>query len=96
MTTKNPYRQSLKRDEQTCYILGSPLQMGRGLHRGGTGIMAAEPNYDLLYELSRDQLSSQLSFADAIDAKISGAFGISAALAGVLAAMVALRQALAQ
>jgi hypothetical protein len=52
---------------------------------------AEAANYDLLYELARDQLGVQFSFADTLDSKIGGTFAISTALLGILAAVLALR-----
>jgi hypothetical protein len=52
---------------------------------------AESANYDLLYELARDQLTVQFSFADTLDSKLGGTVGISTALLGILAAVLALR-----
>lgn len=43
------------------------------------------------YELSKDALDRQLSFVDAIDAKVGGMFGTGSALLGILAAVYALK-----
>ena len=43
------------------------------------------------YELSKDALDRQLSFVDAIDAKVGGLFGSGSALLGILAAVYALK-----
>jgi hypothetical protein len=48
-------------------------------------------NYDLLYEMARTQLDAQLSNVDAVDAKTGGVVGISTALVGILAAVLALK-----
>jgi len=43
------------------------------------------------YELSKDALDRQLSFVDAIDAKVGGIFGGGSALLGILVAVYALK-----
>lgn len=45
----------------------------------------------LFLELARDRLATQLSFIDAVDAKLANAFSIASALLGVLAAVYALQ-----
>jgi len=46
----------------------------------------------LVYELARDRLSSQLAQVDALDGKIVSFLGLGSGLLGVLAAFVALRE----
>src|ERR1700692_2992035 len=48
-------------------------------------------NYELVYDLARANLDAQLSNADAIDTKIGGVVGVSTALIGILAAVLALK-----
>ena len=48
-------------------------------------------NYELVYDLARANLDAQLSNADAIDTKIGGVVGVSTALVGILAAVLALK-----
>jgi hypothetical protein len=46
---------------------------------------------DIWYELSKDALDRQLSFVDAIDAKVGGFLGSGSALLGILVAVYALK-----